>query len=132
MRLIFTLVLCLSAFASNARAHLDLKVPVSRHGSDILKDGPCGKPDSVRTSNVTTFAPGETIEVRWDEYVDHPGHFRIAFDADDDNDFIDPATMMEFNSNAAVLMDNIQDTVGGETSVQVTLPDIECDSCTFK
>ena len=125
-------VLSILCVGNSAKAHLDLTAPTSRHGADVLKDGPCGQTGSTRTQNVTTFSPGETITVSWDEYVDHPGHFRIAFDADGDDDFVDPATMMEFDSNSSVLMDNIADTTGGTSSVQVTLPNVECDNCTLQ
>ncbi len=124
-----------------ARAHLGLDAPESRHGQNVLKDGPCGRSGDPRSANVTTFRPGETIEVRWNEYIDHPGHFRIAFDADGVDDLVDPVCLsgcdttrptIEFNSNANVLLDNIPDTRGGESRVNVTLPDIECDNCTLQ
>ena len=56
----------------------------------------------VRTDRVTYYEPGETIEVRWDEYVDHPGHYRNAFDPDGDDDFVDPATMIEVDSEIPI------------------------------
>ncbi len=115
-------------------AHLELTEPVSRYGGDVLKYGPCGVRDGERTENVTVFEPGETIEVRWNEYVDHPGHYRVAFDADGDDDFVDPATMMEFDSNEAVLLDGIEDGARElfEYAVTVTLPDVECERCTLQ
>jgi hypothetical protein len=117
-----------------ARAHLGLDAPVSRYGPDVLKTGPCGVTDGERTTKVTYYEPGATIEVRWNEYVDHPGHYRIAFDDDGVDDFVDPATMMEFYSNDTVLLDEISD---GEPSQRdfiatVTLPDITCDNCTLQ
>lgn len=119
---------------SGAAAHLGLSAPVSRYGPDTLKTGPCGVADGGRSANVTYFEPGETIEVRWDEYVDHPGHYRIAFDADGDDDFADPATMDELYSNEAVLLDNITDKGAGDRdySATVTLPNIPCDNCTLQ
>ena len=129
--------LCLALVALSppqARAHLGLDAPVSRYGPDVLKTGPCGVTDGERTSKVTYYEPGATIEVRWNEYVDHPGHYRIAFDDDGVDDFVDPATMMEFYSNDTVLLDDISD---GEPSqldfiATVTLPDITCDNCTLQ
>jgi hypothetical protein len=91
---------------------------------------------------VTTLDAGAEIEVVWDEYVDHPGHFRIAFDADGDDDFVDPACLagcetrtpqIELYSNDAVLLDGIADTPrGGEGRATVTLPDIACERCTLQ
>jgi len=124
-----------------ALAHLDLRAPASRYGASVLKEGPCGRSGGDRSANVSVFRPGETIEVRWNEYVDHPGHFRIAFDPDGDDDFVDPRCLsgcnttspsIELYSNAAVIMDDIPDTAGGTSGVSITLPDIECASCTLQ
>jgi hypothetical protein len=132
---------CLALFAvlaaispAEARAHLGLDMPASRYGPDTLKTGPCGVTGGERTTNVTYYEPGETIEVRWDEYVDHPGHYRIAFDDDGDDDFVDPATMMELYSNDAVLLDGIADKGRGEGEyvATVTLPELSCDNCTLQ
>jgi hypothetical protein len=132
---------CLALFVAfaallpaEARAHLGLDVPASRYGPDTLKTGPCGVAGGERTANVTYYVPGETIEVRWDEYVDHPGHYRIAFDDDGDDDFVDPATTMELYSNDTVLLDGITDKGQGERDyvATVTLPELSCDNCTLQ
>jgi len=117
-----------------ASAHLGLTSPTSRYGPDVLKTGPCGTSGGQRTGNVTTYEPGETIEVSWEEYIDHPGHYRIAFDEDGDDDFVDPSTMMELYSNDAVLLDGIADQGAAERDylVTVTLPDVTCDNCTLQ
>ncbi len=119
---------------AHVRAHLDLLSPVSRYGPDVLKTGPCGVSSGERTGNVTYYEPGETIEVRWEEYVEHPGHYRVAFDDDGDDDFVDPATMMEFYSNDTVLLDGIPDKGAGEREYMatITLPDLACDRCTLQ
>ena len=119
---------------AEARAHLGLESPASRYGPDVLKTGPCGVDGGKRSDNVTYYEPGETIEVSWDEYVDHPGHYRIAFDEDGEDDFVDPATMTELYSNDAVLRDGITDKGQGERDylVSVTLPDLSCDTCTLQ
>jgi hypothetical protein len=119
---------------AKALAHLGLDVPTSRYGPDTLKTGPCGVAGGERTSNVSYYEPGETIEVRWDEYVDHPGHYRIAFDDDGDDDFVDPATMLELYSNDTVLLDGVADKGQGESDyvATVTLPDLSCGNCTLQ
>jgi hypothetical protein len=125
-----------------AAAHLALLYPPSRYGDSVLKEGPCGIAGGARSDNVTELAAGAQIEVVWDEYVNHPGHFRIAFDSDGDDDFVDPACLSGCNtrtpeiatySNASVLLDGIADTPdGGRGSAVVTLPDVECTRCTLQ
>jgi len=136
MRFFYLVLFAMLAAISpaEARAHLGLDVPTSRYGPDTLKTGPCGVTGGERTTNVTYYEPGETIEVRWDEYVDHPGHYRIAFDDDGVDDFVDPATMMELYSNDAVLLDGIADKGQGEREyvATVTLPELSCDNCTLQ
>lgn len=122
-------------------AHLGLTSPPSRYGTGTLKTGPCGQAGGLRSQNVTTFSPGETITVQWDEYINHPGHFRIAFDDDGDDDFKDPTCTagcatnnptFQFYTDPTILLDNIADTQGGASSAQVKLPNIECDNCTLQ
>jgi hypothetical protein len=133
--------------SSNAFAHIELQVPLNRY-SDIKsgdnKSCPCGsgttnrscrKPEEFSDPNrsvdrATTFAPGDTITVRFDEYVGHAGRYRVAFDPDG-------ADLDDFNQN--ILLDE-QDPRGnagnmGEGSMwefQVTLPDMTCDNCTLQ
>lgn len=140
----FSRLLTLAAvlFAVPAFAHLDLQSPTSRYGRNALKEGPCGLPGGQRTTKVTELVAGAPLEVVWDEYVNHPGHFRISFDIDGDDDFADPLCLSGCNtrspqiarySNAAVLLDGIADTPsGGIGRVTVTLPDVECDRCTLQ
>lgn len=145
MKILPASLLCIgvaAAIAAPAGAHLGLESPTSRYGPNVLKEGPCGVPGGQRSNNVTVLEPGASIEVVWDEYVDHPGHFRIAFDADGDDDFVDPPCLsgcnsrtpeIELYSRASVLLDGIADTPrGGEGSAMVTLPDIECERCTLQ
>lgn len=129
------------ALPYDAAAHLELTQPLSRYGGRVLKEAPCGMTGGQRSPNVFTFMAGQTIEIRWNEYVDHPGHYRISFDEDGDDDFVDPPCLagcntttptVEFFSNEAVLMDNIQDNAGGDYSLTVTLPNVACDNCTLQ
>ncbi|HJL20543.1 MAG TPA: hypothetical protein RMH99_33105 [Sandaracinaceae bacterium LLY-WYZ-13_1] len=129
-----------------AAAHLELTSPPSRYGGGVLKEGPCGRTGGARSENVTVFEPGETIEVVFDEYIDHPGHYRVAFDPDGDDDLADPACLsgcdtrtpeIERNTpGVMVLMDGIpdRDVRGDDTlyRVSVTLPDVECERCTLQ
>ncbi len=84
----------------------------------------------ARTHSVATYSAGETITVDWVETVDHPRHDRTAFDADDD--FVDPATELELQSNAAVLLDEIPRRLVGIVRDPGTLLDVEGERCTLQ
>ncbi len=109
-------------------AHIALKVPSTRTVEQ--KAGPCGSASSVRGANVTTYAPGQTITVEWDETVDHPGHYRIAFDDDGQDAFVNPSRSTD--NFAFTLVDKIADTTGGRYTAQVTLPTTPCTNCTLQ
>lgn len=113
-----------------ASAHIELEEPAARY--EDQKSGPCGAISDARTDDVTIFEPGQTITVSWRETIDHPSHYRISFDPDGQDDFADPPEMQAYYSNDMVLLDEIPDDPSGRFSVQVTLPDVECDSCTLQ
>jgi uncharacterized protein (TIGR03382 family) len=121
--------------APAASAHVQLRAPLQRETDQ--KNGPCGLADSTRGEDVCEFQPGATITVEWDETVEHPGHFRVSFDDDGDDDLVDPADYDDYYASKAVLVDEIADRdvdVDGNPrySMQVKLPDIECDNCTLQ
>jgi len=132
----------LGVASTPALAHLELTSPVSRYGRAVLKDGPCGQTGGQRTTNVTVLRPGATLEVAWNEYINHPGYFRIAFDEAGDDSFRDPVctsgcdgrtpTFEPAADDETILLDDIPDTRGGDSVVSVTLPDVECDTCTLQ
>jgi hypothetical protein len=118
-----------------AAAHVRLESPASRYG-DEMKLRPCGITGGVRTNRVTTVRPGQVVTLVFDEFIDHPGYFRIAFDPAGDSALGPPiwngATFVN-PANVSVLVDHIANPPGpthGE--VPVTLPDIECDNCTLQ
>lgn len=121
-------VLALLLVSSTAHAHIALKNPAPR--TTAQKAGPCGAAGSTRGTNVTTYAPGETITIEWDETVDHPGHFRIAFDSDGNDAFIDP--MRASDNFSFTLVEPIADKVGGRYTQQITLPTEPCTNCTLQ
>src|SRR5690349_15823410 len=77
-----------------ADAHIHLTNPLSR--TDLptgdQKEQHCGVLNGTRTDRVTTYQPGQTITVTWQETINHPGHFRIAFQPNGDIFGIPPAT----------------------------------------
>ena len=128
------------ALAAAAFAHVELTSPAQRYPAANqfqldLKDPPCGRagnpPGEVER---TVFAPGETITVRWDEFVGHPGHFRIAFDPDGDDDLADPAGYDDlYTPGVLVLADGIPHEDGKQFyAYDVTLPDMPCQTCTLQ
>ncbi len=132
------------AFPVTASAHLGLTEPSSRYGPDVLKDGPCGMEGGTRSRFVVTAEAGSTLTVRFEEYIDHPGHYRVAFDPDGDDDFRDPVCVSHCDERTdpedptwapddtgTVLMDLIPDGAR-EVTLEVPLPDVECDNCTLQ
>src|SRR5882724_8575981 len=125
----FTLAcVVVAAAGAPAAAHIKLDSPTPR--TNELKAGPCGAAGSTRGTNISTFLPGQTITVEWDETVDHPGHYRISFDASGADAFPDPA--QPDDGFSTTLVDQIADKTGGHYTQDVTLPDMECDNCTLQ
>jgi MYXO-CTERM domain-containing protein len=127
-------VAAIAALPRLAAAHVQLKAPLQREIDQ--KVGPCGALDSVRSASVCEYRPGATITVAWDETIEHPGHFRISFDQDGDDDFVDPDGYDDLDSAESVLVDGIadRDVRGADPGYtqEITLPDVECDSCTLQ
>ena len=122
--------------AAPAEAHIIITSHQTRLGKDQIKRGPCGGGDTARGDAVYTLLSGATIQIEFDEFIFHPGYFRVAFDDDGQDDFVDPADYFDFNTNDTVLMDNIlPDHTRGDGpifTIEVTLPDVECDNCTLQ
>ena len=112
-----------------AAAHISLQYPLPR--TTMQKDRHCGLAGSTRSANPTVLAPGETIIVRWTETINHPGHYRISFDADGE-DFTIPLTFDDLTQTENVLVDNILDAQGGTYEQEITLPNVECENCTLQ
>src|SRR5262249_32020964 len=126
-------ILTALALPGAGHAHIALTSPTPRYAD--LKLPPCGRgAGDARTSNVTTFRPGETITVAWTETIDHPGHYRISFDSDGQDAFVGPTGCADFYTAPSVLVDNIADRSGSQLKYtqQVTLPNIECSRCTLQ
>jgi hypothetical protein len=128
----------------SAAAHIELTEPSPRYTLPANKSCPCGDGDSNRTcqdtaeestdpnrsDNVATFEAGSTITVRAEEYIDHAGRMRVAFDPDG-------ADLADFNQN--ILVDEPDFTESGLSAAtphvwefQVQLPTAPCDNCTLQ
>jgi hypothetical protein len=135
----WTRFLCLSALtvplaaSVPASAHIELVSPPSRYGRDELKNGPCGSVDNGPGQHEpVVYEPGETIVVKYDEFINHEGHFRLSISVDGDQEFVDPKAYDDFYTADSVLLDNITDNASGVRSVELTLPDFECERCTLQ
>jgi MYXO-CTERM domain-containing protein len=131
-------------FSSTAAAHIELVDPSPRYALPGNKACPCGEGDGNRqcdtpaaqstdpnrSTNVTTFEAGSTITVVADEYIDHAGRMRVAFDPDG-------ADLSDFNDN--ILMDVADPSESGLSMTnphvwefQIQLPDMTCENCTLQ
>jgi hypothetical protein len=132
---------------SLAFAHVRFVSPTPRYASPMgadtganIKDAPCGRAmgdaRTTDTARISVFEPGATIMVQFNETINHPGHFRIAFDDDGQDAFVTPLMRAQVQTGPTftlpVLLDNIADGPAGMRSVSVTLPNMECERCTLQ
>jgi hypothetical protein len=143
--------------AAPASAHLDLLDPPARlkgqDGNTQLKTKPCGQTTNKRTTDkVTAYAPGQKVDIKIKEYINHPGYFAVAFDPEGDDSFVfprpnadkvvsasdDPKTLFPVDG-AQVLglrTDKDKDCYGEnaahECTISITIPSTPCQSCTLQ
>jgi uncharacterized protein (TIGR03382 family) len=129
MRLAWLALPIVIAAPAVADAHIQLTSPLPRTLQQ--KAGPCGDATTPRSQNPTVLEPGATITVTWNETINHPGHFRISFDADG-QDFTVPLDFDDTTQSENVLVDLIADANGGSYTQEITLPNVECESCTLQ
>ncbi len=145
MRIVIAILLVGMLHAGIANAHIHLTNPRARTDSltGDQKYRPCGVAGQTRIpSRVTTYRPGETITVTWMETINHPGHYRIAFQPNGNAFGIPPPgngppagfpsldqTGMTDGAGALILKDFIPD---GMLSTQITFPAMECNNCTLQ
>jgi len=131
-------------FASSAAAHIELVEPSPRYTLPANKACPCGEGDGNRqcdttaaestdpnrSNNVSTFEAGSTIHIVVEEYIDHAGRIRVAFDSDG-------ADLADFNDD--ILMDVADPAEPGLSMADphvwefdVQLPNTTCDNCTLQ
>jgi hypothetical protein len=118
---VLTLLLLFFLAPGRTAGHARLLQPVPRTPL-TLKVGPCG--GVPRTNHPLVVAAGASIDVEYEEYIDHPGYYRILFSLAGDKDFI-------------VLADNLPDkkpsAPGGVSTYRttVTLPSTPTDTGTL-
>ena len=133
--LLRTLVIVV-AFQVSVAAHVILTSHTTRHGASAIKEGPCGRRNSVRGDTVYIFEPGELVQLEWNEFISHPGYFRLSFDEEGVDGFIDPADYYDFFVDDSVLADDLfrheRRSEGATYAFDLLLPDVECDTCTIQ
>jgi hypothetical protein len=102
-----------------------------RDNNDGLKTGPCGGVAQLPENERVTLTAGESILVEWEETIEHPGWYRLAWSPDGETGYDDN-----------IIADNISDTTGSVTrsdpttwhrySKTITVPDTECDKCSIQ
>ncbi len=121
-------------WTTSAFAHIELLSPPARYTPDHQKDEPCGHVMNPPGEGlVTVYEVGETISLRFEEFVEHTGHFRVAVDLTGMDDFTSPTDFDDFYNSPQVILDDIPDRQeGGLHTVEVTLPDTPCDPCSLQ
>ncbi len=139
------------ALANSADAHLQVTSQQSRYGTS-QKAGPCGLADGERTTDKVYIAkPGTQFTLVWEETVDHnPAFYRINFDLDGVDDFVDPHIVnaavcdavdepanavdvcFDRNNIGPYMINDIPDDAAAVQNMLYTLPDVECDNCTLQ
>jgi MYXO-CTERM domain-containing protein len=124
----------IAAWALPAAAHIELTNPPARYSPDFIKDPPCGVPGNPEGPNPpTVLQAGETITIEIDEFINHPGHFRISFSEDGTDMFVNPTAFDDFYPDPSVLMDDIPDVQnGGIHEIDFEVPNVNCDPCTIQ
>jgi MYXO-CTERM domain-containing protein len=117
----------------SASAHIELTDPPARYHRDHQKAAPCGLADNPPGENPpTVLVGGETITVHLDEFIPHPGHFRIAI-APSDAEFVNPTAFDDFYNADNVVLDDIEDVQGVQFhEIELEVPDIDCDPCVMQ
>ena len=149
-------------FPSIAEAHFHLNAPdnwlVQESDGTPQKTGPCGDPSesdpAAQMSNkVTEYKAGDTVAIKLQEMVTHPGHYRVALSLTGQDGLpADPkvtksATDTSMNGQCGtaevtdppvmpILLDNALEhtaKLNGEQTIMVTLPaNVQCDKCTLQ
>lgn len=109
---------------TTAWGHARLTFPVPRNNNSGIKVGPCG--GLARSANPMVVQGGSTMMVRWEETVEHPGRYIFSLSLANDQGFQNNilATIVDLQNNP----NNIPHLY----NAQITLPDIDCPTCTFQ
>ncbi|WP_437963416.1 SCE4755 family polysaccharide monooxygenase-like protein [Sorangium sp. So ce260] len=137
-----------------AHAHFALLEPACYSEQDDLgnpqKSAPCGQADPGMpvepTGEVTTYVQGQTITLKIEEPIFHPGHYRVSIAPDPESLPPDPevtpgstpcgSTVIETDPKLPLVADGLlvhTTAFTGVQSVEIKLPDdLICDNCTLQ
>jgi len=105
---------------SHARWSLTGLVKPRTNSTGLKEPAPCG--GVARTSTPVVLQSGSTVNVQFEETINHPGYFRISFSSASDSGF-----------DENILVPNIPEVPATRFYTQsITLPDIECSDCTLQ
>jgi len=105
---------------SHVRWSLTGLVKPRSNSTGLKEPAPCG--GVARTQTPVVLKSGNTIDVQFEETINHPGYFRIAFS---------PASDTGFDEN--IIIANIPEVPATRFYTQtISLPDIECNDCTLQ
>lgn len=110
--------------------HAYLRLPVPRTNNDGIKTGPCG--GIARTATPTVFTPGQVITVQWSESIQHRGFYLFSFSPANDANFNQYALKAVFDDQDNNVADRANPATHHQYTTQVTLPNMECENCTFQ
>ena len=116
-----------------------------RNPSDGLKDpgNPCGAPPTINANDRTVFKAGQQVEIVFEETIDHPSKYKIAFSIDETDTF--DVTLMDLDSfdddtRRPEMIPQKQDKDGRVADrlknpriyrYTITLPDTPCEKCSL-
>ncbi len=118
--LILTLILFASTVWGHARFSLTGTTP-PRNNSTGLKTGPCG--GLPRTASPVVLQAGATLQLQWEEVVDHPGRFEFYFSAANDEQFQLLKTVADTQNSGAL---------PHTYTATITVPTTNCTACTLQ
>ena len=95
---------------------------VPRSNSPGLKTGPCG--GVQRSQNPTILLRGSSLEVQWEETINHPGRFEFYFSPGGDQNFVLLQTVPDTQ--------NDNNDLPHQYTTTLQLPDMECSDCTIQ
>lgn len=115
---------------AHARFSAD-KLLKPRNNNDGNKTGPCGGIAQFPDNQRIVLTAGADLLVEWEETIEHPGWYRLAYATDGETGYDDN-----------VILDNIPDQTGSISygnpltwhrySATIKVPDISCEKCSIQ
>lgn len=117
-----------------AHARLDPSKKLKpRSESSGLKTAPCGDvPATTEASERTELVAGSSLTVEWQETINHPGHFRLAFSEKNDEGFDDNILKDDIVDDQDGSVSSGDETTYHQFKTTIKVPDTTCDECTIQ